>query len=193
MVGRHRLRTVWWLAEWVVWYGIFFSVLVIRTLARRLSPLPVVPHPEERQIHLFALFICALSFNSLSKKGSHPSNCRQSKKRNTTTTTMISNSSVIPTLHGGQISLDRIKAATHTSNRRTKIVCTIGPGTFHNDEGLCSDLWADDASVFFFSSPDDLVLFCFFYCRRHSLLEQGEHWHSHGCWYECGSFQLFTW
>ena len=46
---------------------------------------------------------------------------------------MISNTSAIPTLHGGQISLDRIKARTHTSNRRTKIVCTIGPACWSKE------------------------------------------------------------
>lgn len=46
---------------------------------------------------------------------------------------MISNSSVIPTLHGAQITLDRIKAETHTSNRRTKIVCTMGPACWSKE------------------------------------------------------------
>lgn len=48
---------------------------------------------------------------------------------------MISNSSVIPTLHGAQITLDRIKARTSTTHRRTKIVCTMGPASW-SKEGI---------------------------------------------------------
>ena len=53
---------------------------------------------------------------------------------------MISNSSVIPRLHGAQIDLDRIKAPTHTSNRRTKIVCTMGPASWSKENiGILMD------------------------------------------------------
>ena len=39
----------------------------------------------------------------------------------------VSQSSEIPLLAGGFITLDTVKSAPDTSNRRTKIVCTIGP------------------------------------------------------------------
>jgi pyruvate kinase len=39
----------------------------------------------------------------------------------------ISNSSTIPHLSGGLITLDMVKAKTAVSLRRTKIICTIGP------------------------------------------------------------------
>lgn len=46
---------------------------------------------------------------------------------------MISNSSLTPALHGGQISLERIKAESSTDDRRTKIVCTLGPACWSED------------------------------------------------------------
>ena len=53
---------------------------------------------------------------------------------------MISDSSAIPTLHGGQIDLARVMAPTHTSNRRTKIVCTMGPACWSKDNiGILMD------------------------------------------------------
>jgi pyruvate kinase len=40
---------------------------------------------------------------------------------------MISNTGTIPTLHGGNITLDTICRPTDVGNRRTKIICTLGP------------------------------------------------------------------
>jgi pyruvate kinase len=40
---------------------------------------------------------------------------------------MISNSSSIPRLAGGFITLDTVKAPTIVKNRRSKIICTLGP------------------------------------------------------------------
>jgi hypothetical protein len=45
----------------------------------------------------------------------------------TPTTTMISNTSDVPTLAGGFIKLETVKKPTALLNRRTKVVCTIGP------------------------------------------------------------------
>jgi hypothetical protein len=52
-------------------------------------------------------------------------------------TTMISNTSTVPILHGGFISLDTIKAKTDVSKRRVKIVCTLGPACW-SEEGLAA-------------------------------------------------------
>jgi hypothetical protein len=40
---------------------------------------------------------------------------------------MISNTATSPALHGGSITLDTIRRPTDVGNRRTKIVCTLGP------------------------------------------------------------------
>lgn len=40
---------------------------------------------------------------------------------------MISNTSDIPTLAGGFITLDMVKRTTDEKKRRTKIICTLGP------------------------------------------------------------------
>ena len=39
----------------------------------------------------------------------------------------VSNTSDVPTLAGGYIDLDMIKEKSNVMNRRTKIICTIGP------------------------------------------------------------------
>jgi len=43
------------------------------------------------------------------------------------TLTLISNTSDVPTLAGGFITLDMVKRATDEKARRTKIICTLGP------------------------------------------------------------------
>lgn len=54
--------------------------------------------------------------------------------------TMISNSSTTPALHGAQITLDSIMSETHTSNRRTKILCTMGPACWSKENiGILMD------------------------------------------------------
>ena len=40
---------------------------------------------------------------------------------------MISNTGTIPTLHGGNITLETVRNPTDVNNRRTKIICTLGP------------------------------------------------------------------
>ena len=40
---------------------------------------------------------------------------------------MISNTSDIPLLAGGYITVDTVKMPTMIQNRRTKIICTLGP------------------------------------------------------------------
>ena len=40
---------------------------------------------------------------------------------------MISNTSEVPLLVGGMIDLDMVKRPTKVKDRRTKIICTIGP------------------------------------------------------------------
>jgi Pyruvate kinase, barrel domain len=50
---------------------------------------------------------------------------------------MISNTGSIPTLHGGNITLQTVKHVTDVTNRRTKIVCTMGPGSW-SEEGLAT-------------------------------------------------------
>lgn len=40
---------------------------------------------------------------------------------------MISNTSDVPTLAGGFITLDMVKRSTDEKARRTKIICTLGP------------------------------------------------------------------
>ena len=47
----------------------------------------------------------------------------------------VSNTSDVPRLAGGFITLDMIKGETKTKDRRTKIVCTIGPASW-SEEGL---------------------------------------------------------
>lgn len=46
---------------------------------------------------------------------------------------MISNTSDMPVLMGGYISLDMVKRATPTRDRRTKIVCTVGPACWSEE------------------------------------------------------------
>lgn len=48
---------------------------------------------------------------------------------------MISNTGSTPALHGGYINLDTIKRPTDVANRRTKIICTLGPACW-SEEGL---------------------------------------------------------
>jgi pyruvate kinase len=48
---------------------------------------------------------------------------------------MISNTSFSPALHGGQITLRTVQTPVHTKNRRTKIVCTMGPACW-SEEGI---------------------------------------------------------
>jgi pyruvate kinase len=43
---------------------------------------------------------------------------------------MISNTAASPALHGGNISLDTIRRPTDVGNRRTKIICTMGPASW---------------------------------------------------------------
>mmetsp|Transcript_26894 Transcript_26894/g.53803 ORF Transcript_26894/g.53803 Transcript_26894/m.53803 type:complete len:90 (+) Transcript_26894:149-418(+) len=40
---------------------------------------------------------------------------------------MISNTSDVPTLAGGFVTIDTVKRGTEVSSRRTKIFCTLGP------------------------------------------------------------------
>lgn len=40
---------------------------------------------------------------------------------------MLSNTATVPALHGGGITLDTIRRPTDVGNRRTKIICTLGP------------------------------------------------------------------
>ena len=47
----------------------------------------------------------------------------------------VSNTSNAPTLHGGYISLETVLTKTDVSNRRTKIICTLGPASW-SEEGL---------------------------------------------------------
>lgn len=46
----------------------------------------------------------------------------------------VSQGSDIPLLAGGYISLDTVKATTDTTNRRTKIICTIGPACWEVEQ-----------------------------------------------------------
>jgi pyruvate kinase len=50
---------------------------------------------------------------------------------------MISNTSSTPRLHGGYITLDMIRRRTDVGNRRTKIICTLGPACW-SAEGLAT-------------------------------------------------------
>lgn len=50
---------------------------------------------------------------------------------------MISNTALVPTLHGGYINLAAIKSPTKVKNRRTKIVCTMGPASW-SEEGIAT-------------------------------------------------------
>ena len=47
----------------------------------------------------------------------------------------VSNSSEVPMLAGGFITYDMVTAPVNTLERRTKIVCTIGPASW-SEEGL---------------------------------------------------------
>lgn len=47
---------------------------------------------------------------------------------------MISNTSSVPTLAGGFITLDMVKRATDEKARRTKIICTLGPACWDVDK-----------------------------------------------------------
>jgi pyruvate kinase len=46
---------------------------------------------------------------------------------------MISNTSEVPMLRGGFINLDMVKIPPKTSERRTKIICTIGPASWSTE------------------------------------------------------------
>ena len=46
---------------------------------------------------------------------------------------MISNTGTIPTLHGGNITLETITRKTDVGNRRTKIICTLGPACWSEE------------------------------------------------------------
>ena len=48
---------------------------------------------------------------------------------------MLSSTAATPTLHGGYITLDTITKPTVVKDRRTKIVCTLGPACW-SEEGL---------------------------------------------------------
>lgn len=50
---------------------------------------------------------------------------------------MISNTASVPTLHGGYITLKDVKTQTQVKNRRTKIVCTMGPACW-SEEGIAT-------------------------------------------------------
>ena len=50
---------------------------------------------------------------------------------------MISNTGTIPLLHGGNITLDTITRTTDVGNRRTKIICTLGPACW-SEENLAT-------------------------------------------------------
>jgi len=50
---------------------------------------------------------------------------------------MLSNTSSTPRLHGGNITLEMVRAPTDVRNRRTKIVCTMGPACW-SEEGLAT-------------------------------------------------------
>lgn len=78
----------------------------------------------------FTFCVGSVSFPTTATNLSHPQAAKPANKQ-----TMISNSSVIPTLHGANITLDRVHAKTHTRDRRTKIVCTMGPASW-SKEGL---------------------------------------------------------
>lgn len=47
---------------------------------------------------------------------------------------MISNTSSVPTLAGGFINLDLIKQQTVPTQRKTKIICTIGPACWEVEQ-----------------------------------------------------------
>jgi len=47
---------------------------------------------------------------------------------------MISNSSAVPALAGGFIDLAMVKRKTQPRNRRTKIICTIGPACWEVEQ-----------------------------------------------------------
>ena len=51
--------------------------------------------------------------------------------------TMISNTASTPQLHGGNINLETISRRTDVGNRRTKIVCTLGPACW-SEQGLAA-------------------------------------------------------
>ena len=46
---------------------------------------------------------------------------------------MISQTSQIPMLQGGFINLETIRRSTATRDRRTKVVCTLGPACWSED------------------------------------------------------------
>lgn len=50
-----------------------------------------------------------------------------------TTIMSVSNTSEVPLLAGGFITLDMVTAPVNTLNRRTKIVCTIGPASWSEE------------------------------------------------------------
>ena len=50
---------------------------------------------------------------------------------------MISNTGTIPLLHGGNITLDTVTCKTDVGNRRTKIICTLGPACW-SEENLAT-------------------------------------------------------
>lgn len=46
---------------------------------------------------------------------------------------MISNTGTIPLLHGGNITLETVTRKTDVGNRRTKIICTLGPACWSEE------------------------------------------------------------
>lgn len=46
---------------------------------------------------------------------------------------MISNTGSTPTLHGAYITLDTVRRKTDVRNRRTKIICTLGPACWSEE------------------------------------------------------------
>lgn len=48
---------------------------------------------------------------------------------------MLSNTAQTPRLHGANITLERVQAPTNVQQRRTKIICTIGPASW-SEEGI---------------------------------------------------------
>ena len=86
-----------------------------------------------------SLFWCFVSFFSVFR----PS-IKQTNKQTTSlsidlvqshTRIMLSNTAQTPRLHGANITLERVQAPTNVQQRRTKIICTIGPASW-SEEGI---------------------------------------------------------